>query len=53
MKIYYVDFSGYCEIEANTIQEAEEKFWEFLSNDKPLPSNIYEIEGFEEKRTEK
>lgn len=53
MKTYYVDFSGYCEIEANTIQEAEEKFWEFLSNDKPLPSNIYEIEGFEEKRIEK
>lgn len=53
MKTYYVDFSGYCEIEADTVQEAERKFWEFLDNEKPLPSNIYRIEDFEEKRTEK
>ena len=27
---YYIDFSGYCEVEANSPEEAEEKFWNTL-----------------------
>lgn len=49
MKTWYVDFSGYCEIEAETADEACEKFWEYINNDQPLPQNIYDFEGVEEK----
>lgn len=27
---WYIDFSGYCEIEANSAEEAEAKFWKGL-----------------------
>lgn len=27
---WYIDFSGYCEIEAETAEEAEAKFWKGL-----------------------
>lgn len=30
MKKFYVDFSGYCEIEAETEADAERIFWEKL-----------------------
>jgi hypothetical protein len=49
MKTFYIDFEGYCEITANTKEEAEEIFWSLVGNDKPLPSNLYEVEGIEEK----
>lgn len=28
MNTYWVDFSGYCQIKANSKEEAEEIFWE-------------------------
>lgn len=28
MKSWYIDFRGYCEIEAETKEEAEAKFWD-------------------------
>lgn len=49
MATYYVDFSGYCEVEADSADEAEIKFWEYINNDAPLPQNIYDLEGVEEK----
>lgn len=48
-KTFWVDFSGYCEIEAETAEEAEKKFWDFINEDKPLPQNIYDVDGVEEK----
>ena len=48
-KTFWVDFSGYCEIEAETAEEAEQKFWDFINDDMPLPQNIYEVDGVEEK----
>lgn len=50
MKTWYVDFSGYCEIEAENEFEAEEKFWNFINSDKALPQNIYDFDGIEEKK---
>ena len=44
---WYVDFDGYCEIEANTADEAEREFWRLISEDKPLPSCVYDIDGIE------
>jgi hypothetical protein len=44
---FYVDFSGYCEIEAEDAALAQDKFWELVNEDKPLPCNIYEIQGIE------
>ena len=42
---WHIDFSGWCEIEAKTKQEAEDKFWEtvYISNEQ----NWCEIENVE------
>jgi hypothetical protein len=45
---YFVDFCGYCIVEAKTKKEAENVFWEMVNSDEPLPSNIYGIEEIEE-----
>ena len=50
MKTFWVDFSGYCEIEAETAEEAEENFWAYVNDNIPLLHNIYECEGVEEKK---
>lgn len=47
---YFVDFSGYCVVEAKTKEEAEDVFWEMVYSDKPLPSNVYEIQGVEKRQ---
>ena len=47
---YYVDFGGYCEVEAKDEKTAEENFWQLVGDDKPLPCKIYEVQGIEEKR---
>jgi hypothetical protein len=46
---YYVDFSGYCEVEASSSKEAVQAFWSAVNDDKPLPCNVYEIQCVEEK----
>lgn len=46
---FWIDFQGYCEIEADTAEEAEQKFFDLIMEDQPLPNNIYEVEGVEEK----
>lgn len=47
MAKYYVDYSGYCIIEANTMEEAEQEFWNQFDNLPKLPDEIVEIEGIE------
>ena len=45
---WYVDFSGYCEIEADTIEKAEEKFWNTVQ--KPCiacENDVYDIDSIE------
>lgn len=48
-KTYYVNFWGWCEIEASSEEEAKVKFWEYVMNEKALPKNIYEIFSANEK----
>ena len=50
---WYVDFSGWCEIEAETRDEAQDKFFILLSENTPLPSNYYEVDGVEPKEDTK
>lgn len=49
MKKFWIDFSGYCSIEAETREEAEEKFWQGLQTpSKDAFDDVYDIEGIEE-----
>lgn len=47
MSAYYVDFSGWCKVEADSESEAKAKFWEYIYYDEPLPLNNYNLEGIE------
>ena len=49
MTTFYIDFDGYCEIDAETPEEAQDKFWEILQNEQQLPNSLYCIEGVEKK----
>ncbi len=49
MPKFYVDFQGHCEIEAESDHDAEDKFWELINNDKPLPENVYNVWCVEQK----
>ncbi len=50
---WYIDFSGYCEIEADSAEEAERKFWEGLqSPSKEAFNDVYDIDCIE-KNTDK
>lgn len=42
---YVVSFSGWCEIEAANREEAENKFWDLVGNDQPLPDNLYDLDN--------
>lgn len=45
---WYIDFSGYCEIEAKTAEEAEAKFWEGLRPPcKDAFNDVWDIESIE------
>lgn len=45
---FFIDFSGYCEIEANSKEEAEAKFWEGLQPPTAEGFNdVYDIDGIE------
>ena len=56
MKKFWVDFSGYGWVEAETEQEAEAKFWQFVetraNNSGILEDDVWDIEGIEEKPDE-
>ena len=48
MNTYYIDFEGYCKIDANSRAEAEKKFWDGLQ--KPSIDSyddVYDIENVE------
>lgn len=48
MSKFYIDFIGYCEIEAETREEAKEKFWETLVDPCTACTNAtYEIDFVE------
>lgn len=50
---WYIDFNGYCEIEAESKEEAEREFWRLIViENKPLPSNFYDIDSTEPKGDE-
>ena len=45
---WYIDFSGYCMIEAETAEEAERKFWEGLqSPSKEAFDDVWDIDSIE------
>lgn len=49
MSKFYIDFSGYCVIEAETAEDAENKFWKGLrSPSADAYDDIYDIDGIEE-----
>lgn len=41
---YVVFFNGSCEIDAANQEEAEQKFWDLIGNDQPLPDNLYDLD---------
>ncbi len=48
MKKFFVDYSAYCEIEAETPDEATNIFWRFIDEGKVLPAHVLEIDSVEE-----
>lgn len=53
MKEFWVDFSGYLKIKAETQEEAEKKFWHFINDsidfsNCDLSDDVWDIEGIEE-----
>lgn len=50
MKEYYIDFSGYVKVKAESEEDATEKFWAlFVSNCvKPFSDDVWDIDGVEE-----
>lgn len=48
MNTYYIDFSGYCKVDAETEEQAKKKFWEGLrSPSETAYDDVYDIEGTE------
>ena len=48
MNTYYIDFSGYCKINAENEKQAEEIFWEGLRSPSDTAYDaVYDIEGTE------
>lgn len=48
-KVFYIDFSGYCKIEAESIEEAEELFWKKLQPpSEDAYDDVYNVDGVEE-----
>lgn len=33
MAFYYIDFVGYCKVEADSVEEAKERFWDYERTD--------------------
>lgn len=48
---YWVDFSGYLKIEADSPEDAERKMWELINSHNltgDFSDDVWEIEGIEE-----
>lgn len=53
MDKYWIDFSGYCEVEANSKEEAENKFWNGLHKPSNACKNyVYDIDLIEKRKEE-
>lgn len=49
-KEFYIDFSGWCLVKANSREEAEQKFWDGLQTpSKNIFDDVYDIDGIEER----
>lgn len=46
---FYINFTGYCEIEAENEEEAQQQFWDIIYDERGLPKNVYEICNIEKK----
>lgn len=53
METFYIDFAGYCEIEAENVAQAQTEFWRLIQEELPLPKNIYEIQGIQKKELDR
>lgn len=49
MEKYFIDFEGYCEIEAENAKQAEDLFWKLIKDKIALPHSVYEVEGVEKR----
>lgn len=49
MKKFYVDFSGWVEIEAESAEEVSDIFWEDIYKKVSMPIYVEEIDNIEEK----
>lgn len=48
MSKFWIDFSGYCCVEANSKEEAEEIFWDNITpSDNPLYDINYQVDTVE------
>lgn len=47
---YWIDFSGYVKVEANSQEDAEQKFWHEFVRDcrEPFSNDVWDIEFIEE-----
>ena len=55
MALFYIDFDGYCIMEAATKEEAEQKFWDTLQkpcDTKDCYDDIYDIDSIQELKEE-
>lgn len=52
MKKFYVDFSGWTEIEAESAEEAKDIFWEDIYKKVSIPMYDVEIDCLEEEEEE-
>ena len=53
MKEYWIDFSGYLKVKAESVDEAERKFWNFINNNvnlsyTDLSDDVWDVEAIEE-----
>ena len=53
---YWIDFSGYVEVEADSEEDAEQKMWDAINRTLTFPTcfdgDVWDIDGIEEKRGE-
>ena len=53
MKEYWVDFSGYLIVKADSVGEVETKVWRFINNinlPDGMNDDVWDIDGIEEKQ---
>lgn len=52
MKQFSINFNGWCLINAENIEDAKTKFWDFIKDGEPPIQCWYEIECIEEETDE-